>query len=139
MDALQSLSADVWRSYRSLPMWVQVWVTWLVGINVASVGQLDHPSGRATARGLVVWLLPNAVFLVTIRGLGKVHALSHVLVFPVVVASLIRRLGADDASASERRFAGLVVVTNAISMAFDILDAAAWLRGDRATAGVPSA
>ena len=91
------------------------------------------------ARGLLGWLVPNAVFLVMIRGLGKIHSIPHLLVYPVLVVMLTRRMFAEDATDRERRFAFLVVVTNAISIAFDIMDAAAWVGGDRSTAGLEAA
>lgn len=47
---LADTTRDAWRSFRSLPGWVQAWVPWLVAVNVASLGQRDHPTGEATAR-----------------------------------------------------------------------------------------
>ncbi len=36
--------ADIWRSFRALPLWVQVWVAlWLVPMNLLGFAFLPHP------------------------------------------------------------------------------------------------
>lgn len=131
MDEVRALGEDVWTSFRSLPTWVQVWVGWLMAVNLAGLARRDEPAGRTVSLGLLAWLVPNAAIVVAVRGMGKAMSLPHLLVYPVVVVSLVRRALAEGTSDGERRFAWVVAVTNGISTAFDLLDTIDWVRGDR--------
>lgn len=135
MPALQQLWIDQYRSYRALPLWVQVWVAWLVAINL--IGGIDRstPTGRAVARANLVFLPPNAILVAVQRGYGSALSFSHLVAWPPLVAQLVTRLRQPDVPTSERRIAALVALTNSVSIAFDLVDAARWIAGERGVAG----
>ena len=135
MQALQQLWIDQYRSYRAMPLWVQVWVAWLVTINL--VGGLDRstPTGRAVTKSNLVFLPPNAVLVAAQRGYGSALSFSHLVAWPPLVARLVQRLREPDVPAGERRLAALVALTNSVSIAFDVVDAARWIAGERGVAG----
>lgn len=135
MEALQQLWIDQYRSYRSLPGWVQVWVVWLVGINLVTGLDQTTPTGRAVARANVVFLLPNVVIIMVQRGWGSALSFSHLVAWPPLIARLVQRVREPGVTPVERRTAALVAVTNAISVAFDVVDAARFLAGERGVAG----
>ena len=135
VDAVQQLWIDQYRSYRALPGWVQVWVAWLVAINLVAGADRSTPTGRAVARANAVFLLPNVAVIAFQRGWGSALSFSHLVAWPPLVVRLVRRLREPDIDPAERRLAALVAVTNAISLAFDVVDAARFLAGERGVAG----
>lgn len=135
MDAVQQLWIDQYRSFRALPGWVQLWVGWLVGINLVAATDRTTPTGRAVARATVVFTVPNAAIIMLQRGWGSALSIPHLIAWPPLVVRLVRRLQEPDIEPAERRLAALVAVTNAISLAFDVVDAARFLGGERGVAG----
>ncbi len=135
MPALLQLWDDQWRSYRSLPVWVQLWVGWLVAINLVGAADGSTPTGRATRRATYVFLPINAALVIAERGYSSALSFSHLVAWPPLVVQLFRRSRSADCGAAERRIATLVGLTNALSIAFDTIDATRWIKGDRAVAG----
>jgi hypothetical protein len=126
---------DQWRSYRSLPSWVQVWVAWLVLVNLIGAADRSTPTGRETRRATWVFLPVNTALVILQRGYSGALSFSHLVAWPLLVLRLLRRRGEPDCGRRERRVATLVAVTNAVSLAFDVLDASRWIGGHRAIAG----
>lgn len=135
MDAVRKLWIDQYRSYRALPGWVQVWVAWLVTVNLVVGADRSTPTGRAVAWSNLAFLLPNTAILVVQRGYGSALSFPHLVAWPPLVARLVRRLREPDVGGRERTAAALVAVTNSISIAFDVVDAARFVRGERGIAG----
>lgn len=135
MDALRQLWIDQYRSYRAMPVWVQLWVAWLVTVNLVVGADRSTPTGRAVAWGNLAFLLPNTAIVIAQRGYGSALSLPHLLAWPPLVARLVGRLREDGLDDRERTAATLVAVTNSISIAFDVVDAARFVAGERGVAG----
>ncbi len=135
MSDLAKLATDVWRSFRALDTWVQVWVAWLVAINAHAVRELDTPTGRTTAMAMAGWGPVNVAILVKERGLSSSLSGAHLLLYPWTVKVAVERLRSQDAATREKFYAALIAATNSVSLAFDAVDFAKWVMGDREVAG----
>jgi hypothetical protein len=125
---------DVWRSFRRLPMWVQVWVAViLVPVNMAALLFLSEPMGLWIAVLAVGGMLPNMVIMAVERGFSKAMALPHVLIWTVLVV-LILWVRAAGISPGFRGYLTVLLLVDLVSLVFDYRDAAAWWKGDRAVA-----
>ncbi len=125
---------DIWRSYRSLPLWVQIWVFGiLVPVNSAAIFFVFQPMGAWVALLAIGAMLPNIAIMVYERGLSKMMALPHLLPWSLLVLWLLFAM--PQGSAAYGAFLWVLLVVNAISLGFDIPDAFKWLKGDRAVAG----
>lgn len=126
---LQRLS-EIFGSFRAMPTWVQVWMAfWLMPINFATLFFLSEPAGILIAVLAVGGMLPNGPIMYFERGLSKMMALPHLIPWTAVV--LIVALYTPDGSALYVNFLYALAVTNAVSLAFDYVDAWKWLKGDR--------
>lgn len=123
-----TLLRDIWSSYRSLPGWVQIWVGLiLVPANLASAAFIGAPNGPLIAGLAVGGMAPNAVFMVVERGFSRIMAISHLILWTPLLFLLVPQLGTP--------YATTLFAINAISLVFDVRDARAWVKGDRAVAG----
>ncbi|MFT6804312.1 MAG: hypothetical protein ACJA2H_001327, partial [Nitriliruptoraceae bacterium] len=113
----------------------QVWVAWLVLVNLIGAADRSTPTGRETRRATWVFLPVNTALVIVQRGYSGALSFSHLVAWPLLVLRLLRRRGDVDCGGRERRVATLVAVTNAVSLAFDVLDASRWIGGHRAIAG----
>ena len=131
---------DVWRSFRALPLWVQLWVgVVLVPVNLAPYSMLDTATGRAGAWAMGVVILFNVPILLWERGMSKLLSLPHLLAWIPLCGWLATRLGSGASlSSAETALAWALFVVNLISLAFDAIDSVKWLRGDRAIACAPA-
>ncbi len=128
---------DIWRSFRALPLWVQVWVAlWLVPMNTLGFAFLPHPLAWLAGGLGVLAMLPNLAILVWERGFSKAMAFPHIPVWTVLVIWLLVVLtGPEAPGGAFGVFLWALLVTDAISLAFDYRDAWAWWKGDRKVAG----
>jgi len=125
---------DIWRSYRSLPIWVQVWVAFvLVPVNFASLLFLSDPMGIGIAFLAVGAIAPNIGILFYERGFSKMMAMPHVLPWTLLVIWLLFAM--PQGSMAFVNYLWILLVVDAISLAFDFPDARKWWKGDRAVAG----
>lgn len=129
-----------WRSFRALPMWVQVWVgAVLVPINAAPFAMLELWTGRVAAIAAVLVALTNLPIMIIDGGMSKRMSLPHLLIWGpleyLLIARLIELGGLSAPSALEWRLALIIVLVNGISLAFDVLESWRWLRGDRTIPG----
>ena len=126
---------DIWRSFRAMPLWVQVWVALiLVPVNVASLLFLDAPNGvtiAVLANG-ALWL--NGGIMIYERGLSRLMALPHLLLWTPLVMILAATLSKGTAGEAAVFFWTLLVI-NLISLGFDYVDFWKWLQGKREVAG----
>lgn len=126
-----------WHSFRSLPLWVQVWVgAVLIPANAASFLLLDSWSGRMAALAAVFVVATNIPIMLCERGMSKLMAMPHLLVWGPLQLALVLRLvdhaGSPPVTAIEQTYAVVLVVVNGASLIFDAVDSWRWLRGDRA-------
>ncbi len=134
--------ADIWRSWRSLPLWVQIWVAGiLVPVNVLPFFLLESTVGQAGALAALLVLVTNGPLMWVYRGMNKVLSIPHLVAWGPLVIYLLMLLSESgfraDASRMELGLAALLLAINGISLMFDAVDSAKWLAGDRATPGIP--
>ncbi len=123
---------QIWTSWRSLPVWVQVWVlAVLVPPNVAAVAFLDTPIGRWTAIAGLFVLVTNGTLLVGQARLSGLMGVPHLVVWIPLVIFVTGRLVAGQATGNELVLGVAVLVVNAISVAFDLNDTRKWVTGQR--------
>lgn len=125
--------AEIWRSFRRMPLWVQIWVAViLVPVNMAPVVFWQHPYAIWVAVLSVGGMIPNLVIMLGDRGLSKRMALPHLVLWTPLVILLIWLLGglvgADDRYMT---MLAVLLVVDVISLGFDYPDAVKWWRGDR--------
>lgn len=127
---------DIWRSWWALPAWVQVWVALiLVPVNVAALWFLSEPGGGLIALLAVGAMVLNGPIMLWDRGFSKLMALPHVLVWTPLVVLVAAMLWRGEADGAFRTYLVILLVTDLVSLGFDIPDLRAWWRGDRAVAG----
>jgi len=128
----------IWRSFRALPGWVQIWVAvFLVPINSASIFFILQPMGGWIALLAIGAMLMNLPVMLVERGFSKMMALPHLLPWTILVAILlfVRPVGNE----AYGIFLWVLLATDVMSLAFDFPDALQWWRGDRAVAGANTA
>ncbi len=125
---------DIWRSYRSLPVWVQIWVAGiLVPVNMAALAGPGTPQGLWVAALAIGGMLPNVAIMLYERGLSKMMAFPHLLPWSALVLWLL--LAMPDGGAVFRAYLWVLLAVDGLSLAFDYSDALKWIRGDRSIAG----
>ena len=133
-DIVDNVFVEIWKSFRALPVWVQIWAAvLLVPINLTSLIYIAEPMGRWIAFWAIIGMLPNIGITIYERGLSKLMALPHLVPWTVLVALLL--FVRPEASGAYAAYLSILLVTDAISLLFDYPDAIKWLRGDRAVAG----
>ena len=126
----------VWRSFLTLPRWVQVWVALILfPANMASLLFLDTWAGVAAAWAFAFVCLTNFPIMFSERGLGRLMAIPHLFAWIPLQVLLVMRLQGDvgglPPEVREQTFILALLVINGISLVFDLLDTARWLRGER--------
>ncbi|MDH3253365.1 MAG: hypothetical protein OEM62_00065 [Acidobacteriota bacterium] len=112
------------------PLFLQIWVFWLIVINTACIFFLRQVEARWV---LVAWV-GNILFMTALfelNGFNRLLSLSHVVSWTPLVIYLHRR---RDSLSGERLFDGWVrtlFVTNLISLAIDYVEIVRYLLGDR--------
>lgn len=139
-SVVSHLSA-IWRSYRSLPFWVQLWVAViLVPVNLASLGFLNTWAGSAAAWALALVAVTNLPIMYVEQGLGRLMAIPHLLIWgPLELLLALRLFGFVGAAAPDSLEVGFIVVlliVNGISLICDAIDTLRWCHGERSFAGV---
>lgn len=125
---------DIWSSLRATPLWVQIWVIFiLIPINIVGLFLLDQPMAQWIAGLAFVGMLPNIVIMYVERGMSKLMAFPHLLPWTALIAIIIFSRPEGGSSIYEAYLNALLVI-NSISLLFDYPDAVKWLKGDRAIA-----
>ncbi len=128
-----NLVLDIWRSFRALPLWVQIWVALiLVPVNMAAIFFVNEPGGLLIAALAIGGMMPNLVIMIAERGLSKAMALPHLLIWTPLVVIVIQNTGT--ATGGFQTYLWLLLATDLLSLAFDYPDAWKWWKGDRAIA-----
>jgi len=125
---------DIWRSFRALPLWVQIWVFGiLVPVNSAAIFFLGEPGGIWVAVLAIGAMLLNAPVMLVERGFSKAMALPHLLPWSLLVLWLV--FFPPQWQGGAAGFLWLLLAVDSISLLFDYPDALNWWRGDRRVAG----
>ena len=124
---------DIWNSFRQLPLWVQIWVAFiLVPINVAALVFVFEPYGVLVAVLAIGGMLPNLGVMVWERGFSNTMALPHVVIWTPLVMLLLWMIvsgATDDPTYLTYLWALLIIDT--LSLAFDFKDSWEWIRERR--------
>lgn len=124
---------QIWQSFRSLPLWVQIWVALiLVPVNMASLFFLTEAKGVLIAVLAIGGMLPNLFIMMAERGFSKTMALPHLAIWTplVIIIALWMKNGGPDAQFFPL-YLWVLMVVNVISLIFDYKDAWEWWRGAR--------
>ncbi|MEQ9547996.1 MAG: hypothetical protein RIK85_18495 [Marinobacter sp.] len=127
---------DSWRSFRSLPLWVQVWVAGiLVPVNAAAFLFLDTAAGYWTAVAAALVLASNYPIMLGCRGMSRLMSLPHLAIWGPLQVFLLYCLAVADLAYTEFGFIVVVVVVNGVSLVFDAVDSWRWCAGEREVPG----
>ncbi len=133
--------AQIGQSFDGLKNWVKIWILVLVLVNGASLFFLSTPIGQWTAFAALFIAVSNSFLIIRYAGLTRILAFPHHIWMPLLVA-IIARLIADgqhpQVSSLELGFGVLVVITNAVSLLFDVNDVVQWMAGKREVLGLDS-
>lgn len=125
-----SMLRDIWASYRSQPLWVQVWVAAiLMPVNMISLFFLHEPMGIWIAVLAVGAMLPNLAIMLHERGFSRTMAVPHVGPWLVLVGWLI--FARPPAAGLYGAYLWVLLAIDGISLLFDIPESAAWFRERR--------
>lgn len=113
------------------PLWLRVWVFWLMAVNTASLVFLRHLEARGV---LAAWvanlLLMPALF--ELQGYTRLLGLSHIVCWTPMLVWLARRRGRwPGPSTGAGAWLRLLVLSDAVSLAIDVVDVARFALGDR--------
>lgn len=130
--------ATIWRSFKSLPLWVQIWVCGiLIPVNAASFFLLEYRSAQLAAWAALFVMATNIPIMLKEGGMSKLMSLPHLLAWGPLQIALILRLtdSTADLPAAEQLFVWMLLLVNGVSLIFDLMDSWRWLRGDHAIPG----
>jgi hypothetical protein len=138
---MQARMQDIWRSYRSLPLWVQIWVAViLVPANAAAFFLLDTWLGVAAAIAAIFVVLTNAPIMWICRGMSRLMSVPHLFAWMPLQVLIPMRLaevvGGGPVSDAEWTYGITLFVVNGISLVFDVIDSWRWMRGEREVPGL---
>ncbi len=122
--------AEIWKSFRAIPAWVQIWVTFLlVPINIAALFFIDQPSGVWIAVLAIGAMMLNIPVMFYDKGFSKLMAFPHLIPWTILVLwiAFARPIGTEAYAA----YLWILLIANMISLGFDYPDALKWLKGDR--------
>ncbi len=133
-------SVQIWRSLRSLPLWVQVWVVGiLVPVNAAPFFFTDTWIGVAGSVAALFVVATNLPIMYHAGGMTRLMSIPHLFAWgPLQVAIALRLMGwvGEATVTSAEWWLGIVLfAVNGISLVFDALDSWRWLRGEREVPG----
>ena len=126
---MKSVLMDIWRSFRSMPLWVQIWVGLiLVPVNMATIVLITEPCCWLIPVLAIGGMVPNAVLMFVERGFSKAMALSHVVMWVPLLVVLAMDIKAGSIFAN---YLIVLFIVDFISICFDLKDSRDWLKGDR--------
>lgn len=127
---------DIWTSFRNLPLWVQIWVSFiLVPVNLIPLAFLDQPLGILIAVLAIAGMAFNLPIMLVTRSMSGAMALQHIVFWtPLVVIVIGLLLSGAELPSTYFWFLVILFVVDVISLAFDIRDAAQWLTNKKAPA-----
>jgi len=126
---MKSVLLDIWGSFRSLPLWVQIWVGMiLVPVNMATIVLITEPGSYLIPVLAIGGMMPNAVLMFVERGFSKAIALSHVVLWTPLLILLAMDISAGSVFAD---YLMVLFAVDLISICFDVKDSKDWFKGDR--------
>lgn len=111
------------------PSHLLLWVLWLIVVNSAALFFL----GRVEARAVLAAWVANAAFMIALaelNGYNRFLGLSHVVIWTPLLVYLWRRRRRFSSAATDDRWLRILFVTNALSLAVDVVDVCRYLLGE---------
>lgn len=128
-----NLVSDIWRSFRAMPIWVQIWVALiLVPVNMAAIFFVFEPHGILIATLAIGGMMPILAIMIYERGLSKAMGIPHLLIWTPLVVIIWQSL--DGATGEFASYLWILLAIDLISLGFDYPDMVKWIKGDRAIA-----
>ena len=125
---------EIWKSYRALPGWVQIWVAFILApINMASLFFINEPMGLWVAFLANIAMMLNLPVMLYDRGFSKLMAIPHLIPWTILVVWIF--IARPTGSTNYDLYLSVLLVINLISLAFDYPDALKWWKGDRLPSG----
>lgn len=125
---------EIWRSFRALPLWVQLWVAFILApVNMATLLFINQPGGLLIAGLANLAMMLNMPVMLKERGFSKLMGLPHLIPWTILV--YILAFDRPPAEGLYDSFLTVLLLTNTISLLLDYPDTVRWLMGDRAVAG----
>jgi len=122
---------EIWESFMALPLWVKLWMLiLLMPINFATLLFWNAPIGKSVASFAILGMAFNLVPIILDRGFGKAMSIPH-LIFWVPLTGIIIFKALPVATGNYQVFLIVLLVTNLISLIFDVIDTVKWIKGDR--------
>ena len=112
------------------PLWVPLWVGWMVVVNTAAVLFLRHPPARWVLAAWVGNMLTMQALFAAV-GYVRLLGLSHVLWWTPLVIYLAPRWQGTGEPTAYRIWLRVLFVTILLSLVLDYIDVARYLLGDR--------
>ncbi|MEL7280408.1 MAG: hypothetical protein AAFY35_00205 [Pseudomonadota bacterium] len=118
-------------------LWIQIWVGWLALFNIAALAALlikrdTRPHGLVIGAAFIAnYLLMN--WLYNQYGYARILGLAHVLIWTPLVLYLVFALRGPTIRGWIRPLTQVFVVSMLVSLAFDYVDVARWVMGERAS------
>ena len=128
---MKTLITDIYKSARSLPLWVQIWVFFiLVPVNLAGLLFWSDPIGRWIGVLGAVGMIPNVVLMIVDRGFTDRMAVAHLLPWTLLVIILIYLLLTQPIVSGTALWylVWVVLIVDTISLIFDYKDSYALYR-----------
>ncbi|WP_281994688.1 hypothetical protein [Ruegeria faecimaris] len=121
---------DIWKSFRDLPAWVQIWlVVLLIPTNLAPLAYLDQPNGILIAALSIGGMALNLPIMLATRGMSKAMAFPHLICWVPMVFVVIAVFASEaELAIGYAKFLVFLLVIDLISLAFDVNDARVWLK-----------
>lgn len=125
-------------SMMGLPLWIQLWLMALMGVNMASVLFLDTPVGFWTAVAFGVVCMFNMPTMMIQSGMTRLLSAPHLVWVPLLIFIYGQLSGVSGAELSGpiRFYAIAVFTVNGISLLFDVLEIYRWIGGRREILGI---
>ena len=112
------------------PLWLQLWVTWMGLVNLASLAFLRRREARVVLGAFAgAFILMQILFAA--NGYDRLLGLGHVVFWTPLLIYLVPRLPKIESSTTYGRWLRIVVLTNGLSLVIDYLDVFRYVAGDR--------
>ncbi len=136
--SLKSRYQNIMKSFFSVPKWVQIWVgAILIPTNTLFVFFLDTDIGVMNALASAFVVATNVPIALYYQGMTKLMSIPHLIWIPLEIY-IIQQLMTGDIAVGSSVFiyAIIVLVVNAVSVFFDVMDSISWIKGDRGVPGL---
>ena len=112
------------------PLWVQVWVVWLMVVNTAAFIFFKQREGRIVS---IVWVLNGASMMIAAELIGytRLLGLVHIVWWTPLLFLLIRSRKGFETSTFYGRWLYVLMGTIATSLIIDYIDVVRYVLGDR--------